>query len=214
MLRWRIAQFFEILWWKNYLGGKDKQEYLHWKQAYWAGFLEQSRIQLQPDDTILDAGCGPGGIFTILTNYKTDAVDPLLDKYEHELPHFSKKDWPQTHFVCSTLEDFEPKKPYNVVFCLNAINHVIDIDRCISQLTSFTQQNGTLAMSIDAHNHQWIKRLFRLLPGDILHPHQYDLPEYESMMTARGFRIDRTILIKKEWIFNYYLVVGTLKSPI
>jgi 2-polyprenyl-6-hydroxyphenyl methylase/3-demethylubiquinone-9 3-methyltransferase len=69
-------------------------------------------------------------------------------------------------------------------------------------------------MSIDAHNHRWIKRLLRLLPGDILHPHQYDLPEYESMMTARGFQIDRTILIKKDWIFNYYLVVGTLKAPI
>ena len=208
MFRWRIAQFFEILWWKNYLGNKDKATYLAWKTDYWRSFLQKSEIDLPNHATILDAGCGPAGIFTILTNYRTDAVDPLLGQYETALPHFSKSDWPHVRFFESTLEDFAPQHQYSTVFCLNAINHVIDIDQCLDQLAAFTAKDGVLALSIDAHNHTWIKRLFRLLPGDILHPHQYDLAEYESMTVRRGFVVERTILIKKEWIFNYYLIVA------
>lgn len=209
MFRWRIAQFFEILWWKNYLHNKDKSAYLAWKTDYWRQFLQKSGIQLPPGAPVLDAGCGPAGIFTILENHPVDAVDPLLAQYETSLPHFSRADWPHVRFVAATLEAFEPEsRTYPVVFCLNAINHVIDIDQCLDKLTNLTAPKGTLALSIDAHNYSFLKVLFRLLPGDILHPHQYDLAEYQTMLTRRGFTLTRTVLVKKEGIFNYYLLVG------
>ncbi len=209
MYRWKIAQFFEILWWRNYLGGKDKATYLRWKADYWQRFLQQSGIVLAPGSRVLDAGCGPAGIFTILgTQHSTDAVDPLLDAYEAKLPHFARADWPQVRFVQSTLEDYAAPQPYDVVFCLNAINHVIDINVCLDRLTALVASGGTLALSIDAHNYAAIKHLFRLLPGDILHPHQYDLAEYQNMVTQRGFVIERTVLVKHEFVFDYYLIVG------
>jgi len=207
--RWRIAQFFEIRWWQRYLRSKDKWTYLNWKLAYWRDFLTKSGIKITSDAKILDAGCGPAGIFLLPVGGSTDAFDPLLGEYERLLPHFQQSDYPHVRFFESALETFSPPIQYDVVFCLNAINHVADIDQCFDQLVLFTRPSGTLTVSVDAHNYGWLKRIFKAFPGDILHPHQYDLKEYTAMLTQRGCRIDGTILIKKEWIFNYYLIVAT-----
>jgi 2-polyprenyl-3-methyl-5-hydroxy-6-metoxy-1,4-benzoquinol methylase len=209
-LRWQLAQFFEIRWWQNYLKNKDKSTYLDWKRDYWQRFLQKSGIVLLPNSRILDAGCGPAGIFTILDAHQTDALDPLLEDYEAKLPQFVRGDYPSVNFICESLENFKETKPYDAIFCLNAINHVADLEACLNHLTELTKPNGVLAMSIDAHNFSFLKRLFRLVPGDILHPHQYDLQEYEAMMTSRGFQLTQSVLIKHELIFDYYLLVGRL----
>lgn len=209
-VRWRIAQFFELRWWKRYLANKDKQAYLDWKRAYWQRFLGLSGIEIAPNARVLDAGCGPAGIFTILQAREVHALDPLLDHYEAELPHFHRADYPQVRFFNQPLENFTPAgEGYDVVFCLNAINHVADLEAAFDRLVALTRPGGTLAVSVDAHNYWLLKRIFRLVPGDILHPHQFDLMEYESMLTRRGLRVERTVLVKKELIFNYFLLVAT-----
>jgi 2-polyprenyl-6-hydroxyphenyl methylase/3-demethylubiquinone-9 3-methyltransferase len=74
------------------------------------------------------------------------------------------------------------------------------------------KQGGDVVVSIDAHNHSFFKHLFRLIPGDILHPHQYDLQEYCDFMTKRGCSISKTLLVKKEFFFSHYVVVGSVDS--
>lgn len=209
-LRWQIAQFFEMRWWRRYLSGKEKEAYLDWKKAYWKALLDRLGLHMHASASVLDAGCGPAGIFTVLASHKVDALDPLLDVYEQQLIHFRRSDYPDVHFICLPLEQFTPEKPYDYVFCLNAINHVADLRLCLDRLLACTRKGGNLLISIDTHNYRLLKRLFRLIPGDILHPHQYDLSEYQTMLTSRGFRIDQTVLLKKEWIFSYYLIHARL----
>src|SRR6185436_8466654 len=62
--------------------------------------------------------------------------------------------------------------------------------------------------TIDAHNHGFFKRLFRLIPGDILHPHQFDEPEYAAMLTSRGFSITDTRVMEKEFFFSRVMHVA------
>ncbi len=209
-LRWQIAQFFEMRWWRRYLSGKEKDAYLDWKKNYWQALLDRLGLSIPIGATVLDAGCGPAGIFTVLPANKVDALDPLLDQYEQHLPHFRKSDYPYVHFICTPLEQFKSEQPYEFVFCLNAINHVADLSLCLDRLHACTRPGGTLLLSIDTHNYGWLKRIFRLVPGDILHPHQYDLPEYQAMLLSRDFSIEQTVLLKKEWIFNYYLICARL----
>lgn len=209
-LRWQIAQFFEKLWWRRYLAHREKAEYLDWKKKYWAGFLEKSGIRPAENAQILDAGCGPAGIFTLFSQkYATDAVDPLLDDYEKTLPHFRRADYPYVRFFCEKLESFDPQKNYDLVFCLNAINHVADLGAGFDKLAQLTRPGGTLAVSVDAHRSPFLKKIFQWLPGDILHPHQHSLAEYQAMLTSRGLKIERTILVKREAIFDYFLIVAT-----
>src|SRR5579863_2049095 len=144
-LRWKIAQWFELLWWKNYLSGKEKSKYLEWKKNYWKEILNKisSAVKIELSDTVADLGCGPAGIFITLTDYKVTAVDPLMDEYEKQISFFRKEDYPNATFVCCAMEDFgsqgsavlgskvqstEVEKSsetgFDVVFCMNAINHV------------------------------------------------------------------------------------------
>jgi len=207
-LRWQIAQFFEIRWWRFYLSGKEKTAYLDWKKDYWKQFLAQTGVEPLPGEKILDAGCGPAGIFMVLPRQRVDALDPLLGHYRREIPHFRPADYPHTTFFCEKIERYFPERQYDIVFCLNAINHVADLHRCLDRLALLTKPEGTLVLSVDVHNSNFLKRVFRLFPGDILHPHQHDLAEYEAMLVKRGFYLERKIQIKKELVFGYWVLVG------
>jgi 2-polyprenyl-6-hydroxyphenyl methylase/3-demethylubiquinone-9 3-methyltransferase len=225
--RWKIAQAAEIRWWQRYLKNKPTTDYAVWKTDYWKKLLAEMGLndlnieERNPDtlgteggknsttQSILDAGCGPAGIFMIFKNQKVDALDPLLDGYEATLPHFKKSNYPKVQFYSQPLESFDKKNAYDAVFCLNAINHVADLSRCFDVLVAATKKGGKLIVSIDAHNFPILKHIFQALPGDILHPHQYDLAEYTAMLTERGCTIEKTILKKHEFIFDYYVLVAT-----
>ncbi len=207
-LRWKIAQAAEIRWWQSYLAKRSKPDYLSWKKDYWQKLLDKLKVPVNPSDQILDAGCGPAGIFMIFSGLEVDAVDPLLDDYAVKLEHFQPHEYPWTAFHSVGLEHYDTAKKYDKVFCLNAINHVEDLDQSFDRLVELTKPGGMLIVSIDAHNHQWLKKIFRLLPGDILHPHQYDLSEYEEMLKQRGCEIESTLLIDEARIFNYYTLIA------
>lgn len=154
---------------------------------------------------ILDAGCGPAGIFTILDEFKTDAIDPLLEQYEKDLPHFSESDYPNTRFFNQSLESFSADQQYDLIFCLNAINHVADLDKSLDTLFKHLHPDGQLIISTDVHKHQWLKPIFKAIPGDILHPHQYDLKEYREMFLKRGAKIEKEVKLKGGNIFEYWV---------
>ncbi len=212
-LRWHVAQFFEIRWWQRYLGKRDPAAYLDWKRQYWRDFLAQSGLLVPPGARVLDAGCGPAGIFTVLEEQEVDAVDPLLHRYEKNLPHFRPAEHPNVHFINALLEKFFPDRQYDFIFCLNALNHVASLQQSLGRLAALTAPGGTLAVSVDAHNHTLFKRLFRTMPGDILHPHQLDLEEYRALLAAPGWMVQPPVLLKKGFFFNYYLLLAQKVHP-
>lgn len=210
-MRWQWAQWFEKRWWKNYLKNKPVAEYLDWKANYWHSFLIQIEIDLPQGKKVLDAGCGPAGIFTVLHGNEITAMDPLLDSYENELRHFSKSNYPNVNFQKRGLETIDWKAEFDYVFCLNVINHVEDIQKSVSLLADALKPGSTMVLSIDAHNFKFPKYLFRALPLDILHPHQYDLNEYISMAENAGLSCKKSVLIKSAFLFDYYALV--LEKP-
>ncbi len=209
-LKWKIAQYAEIRWWKNYLKNQTVEDYLTYKQNYWKEFLDKIPQQYRPaaGQKMLDAGCGPAGIFIIFNDFEVTAVDPLLDQYEENLPHFSRLQYPYAKFITSGLEAYQGELQFDQVFCLNAINHVSDLGLAFDRLVDSVAPGGTLHVSIDAHNHGWLKWIFRALPFDILHPHQYDLQEYSDMLTQRGLKVEHSIRYGEHPIFDYHLLIA------
>ncbi|MCB0706779.1 MAG: class I SAM-dependent methyltransferase [Saprospiraceae bacterium] len=207
-MRWRIAQAIEIRWWQNYLRKKSPTDYLHWKQDYWLTFLNQLKISRPTGLRILDAGCGPAGIFTVLSGNKVIALDPLLNQYEEKLPHFSKEAYPWVEFRKNTLEHFTGSEKFDLIFCLNVINHVDRWELAIKNLLDQVEAGGTLVLSTDVHRFQFLKRLFRWLPGDILHPQQHDQEDYLSVLRQPGWNWESPIIFKQERIFSYVVFVG------
>ena len=206
-LQWRVAQFLERRWWQRYLHKRDKTQYLAWKTNYWRDFLKKTGLSLPYPARILDAGCGPAGIFTILNEHQVDALDPLITAYEQDLPHFRPADYPWVRFVTCPLEQFEATAVYDAVFCLNAINHVSDLPLCLARLADCCAPQGALVLSVDVHRHPWLKPLFRAIPGDALHPQQHSLQEYEEMLKNLHLRPLKKVCLKQEAIFEYWLLV-------
>jgi len=208
--RWQIAQRAELKWWQNYLKKQDKATYLKWKRHYWKTLLNRldPPLDLSEDARVLDAGCGPAGVFIVLNRCPVDAVDPLLDAYDNNLPHFQKKDYPNVRFITRPLEQFQKAESYDVIFCMNAINHVARLDVCLDNLVQSLKAGGRLVLTIDAHNYRGFKHLFRLIPGDILHPHQYNLEEYRQLLSERGLEITQTLKIKSAFFFDHYVLAA------
>lgn len=210
--RWKAAQWAERSWWKNYLKGRDVREYLSWKKTYWQNLLEQCTpwFRVNGSHRVLDAGCGPAGIFLLFPEGPATAFDPLIDSYEQDLPHFRKSWYPGVEFIRAGLENFRSEKRFDVIFCMNAINHVQDLPGSYDNLLAHAAPGAWVVITIDAHNHAFFKHLFRLLPGDILHPHQYDLAEYKRMMTDRGCTVEGVVHLKHEFFFDHYMLIGRM----
>jgi 2-polyprenyl-3-methyl-5-hydroxy-6-metoxy-1,4-benzoquinol methylase len=205
-LKWRLAQAAEWRWWKHYLKKKGKAEYLYQKKQYWYRIFQEVAPVIPYRASILDAGCGPAGIFMIFDQCEVDAIDPLIEVYERELPHFSAADYTYVNFISSPLEEARLVKPYDWVFCLNVINHVRDIERAIQQLAKAAGPQKKVVLSVDAHNYDALKFIFQWLPGDILHPHQYSLEDYIGMLSSNGLEIEQVKKLKSGLIFSYYLL--------
>ncbi|MES2620365.1 MAG: class I SAM-dependent methyltransferase [Bacteroidota bacterium] len=210
VFRWKLAQWLELKWWKNYLSDKSKEEYLTWKKNYWKAILNKvsELTEVDSSKTVCDLGCGPAGIFIAFPVNKVTCVDPLIDVYEKQTSFFRKVDYSNATFVQSTMEEFLVKEKFDLVFCMNAINHVRDIAKGFDKLEELCADGGSVILSIDAHNLSLFKYLFRLLPGDFLHPHQYDLAEYKLFLEKRGMKVLKTELLKKEFFFDHYLIIA------
>lgn len=207
--KWRFAQYLEYRWWLKYLSDKTPGDYLSWKKNYWYDFLkkvEVSETELE-GKRILDAGCGPAGIFIILEKSSVTAIDPLIEKYGVGLVHFDAKNYPYTRFINATIEQFHSHEPFDVIFSINAINHVSDIEKAMRMLAANLKKGGTAVISTDVHKSTLLKTVFRLIPGDALHPQQHELKEYEELLQNTGFAIRKTVLIKQEAIFDYVAFV-------
>lgn len=208
--KWRLAQNLEIRWWKKYLTGKDKETYYQWKRNYWYSML----VELAPflpelkNSVIADIGCGPAGIFTVLEANHVDAVDPLLNSYKENISIFSPSDYEWVTFVNQDLENWSPDKKYDVIFCLNAINHVENIYVAYRNLYAALKPGGILVISTDAHRWNMLKWVFNLLPGDVLHPQQYNLDDYRLMLNRVHFTIHGEVCLHKGMIFSHYVQVA------
>lgn len=206
-IRWKLAQAAEIRWWRAYLRGKDPEEYLRLKAEYWRRVLKAAGFVPEPGALVLDAGCGPAGVFMILDEQEVHAVDPLLEAYRSSLPHFEPSRYSHVRFFNQPLESFQPPVLYDAIFCFNAINHVANLGKSLDVLAGALKPGGLLLLSVDVHKHAFLKKVFQWLPGDVLHPHQHGLGEYRGMLEGRGLEVERAVRIKRGFIFDYYLMV-------
>jgi 2-polyprenyl-3-methyl-5-hydroxy-6-metoxy-1,4-benzoquinol methylase len=226
--RWKLAQQLEALWWKRYLRGADPLRYRAWKKAYWLELLGPHRgalgLERRQDagaggqtlrPRILDAGCGPAGINLALADTEGEsgmpalhltALDPLMNHYRQKLPAWPVLQTPGVHYLHQKLEEHQPEQPYDGLCCLNAINHVDDLDAALDALTQSIRPGGWLLLGVDAHRSVALQRLFRLIPGDALHPHQHTASEYQAMLQNRGWLVEDLRVHKPGRVFDYVVI--------
>jgi 2-polyprenyl-6-hydroxyphenyl methylase/3-demethylubiquinone-9 3-methyltransferase len=207
---WKLAQRLEWWWWKRYLKSKNPEDYLVWKRKYWTDFLQNlpAEFHFLTENKILDAGCGPAGIFIILEKNTVTALDPLLCQYD-SLPHFDRSRYPYCTFETMSLEDYTLENDYDYIFSLNAINHVADIACSIKNIYNNLKNGGKAIISTDVHRYQALKHILRIIPTDALHPQQHDKDDYHTLMRNIGFKNIQAISLKPENpMFDYICFIA------
>lgn len=203
--RWRLAQFSERRWWRNYLAKKDKDQYLSDKAAYWHRVLKTLNYQPNALDEALELGCGPAGIFIVLHSFQSiTAVDPLIGAYDRDLPHFNKGMYPAVRFEQTMMESFNRAEVFDVIYAFNTINHVAEWDRALQNIDVLIRPGGTIILSSDVHRFSLLRSIFQTLPGDVLHPQQHSKAHYIQAFCNLGWRVLREERLRRQAIFDYY----------
>ncbi|MEM6398527.1 MAG: class I SAM-dependent methyltransferase [Bacteroidota bacterium] len=174
------------------------------KVAYWKRVLATIAYMPKRGVKALEVGCGPAGIFTLLHGeQQIIAIDPLIDRYESDLPHFDRSMYPDVHFESGMMESHESDEPYDVIYAFNTINHVSDWKAALKNLDNLLKPGGELLISSDVHRSPFLRVIFHLLPGDILHPHQHERKHYLDAFKQLGWKVEKEERIKREVIFDY-----------
>lgn len=204
-LRYQLAQSLEQRWWKRYLAKKQPENYLDWKRNYWIQFLEKLPTELLQNENqnLADFGCGPAGIFMVLKNQKVTALDPLLSKYE-ATTFFDLNNYPWVKFENAQIENLKSKDEFDGAFCLNAINHVQDLQIALQTIENSLKPGGWLVLSSDVHKRHWTRKLFKKISWiDPLHPQQDHAQDYEMSFQKLNLAVESSFRHSENFLFEY-----------
>ncbi|WP_064428942.1 bifunctional 2-polyprenyl-6-hydroxyphenol methylase/3-demethylubiquinol 3-O-methyltransferase UbiG [Rickettsia sp. Tenjiku01] len=97
---------------------------------------------------ILDVGCGGGLIATPLAaqGFNVTAIDALQSNIETATAYAKENDV-KINYLQSTIEELESDKLYDVVICLEVIEHVENVQQFILNLVKHIKPNGMAIIS-------------------------------------------------------------------
>jgi len=208
--KWQLAQSLEKTWWKRYLAGKDPETYLQWKRAYWEQVWKRTGWEVPPSLRVVDAGCGPAGIFIWLNHCEVCAFDPLLEEYPAIAPHFQQERFPWVTFRQTSLEELRlnDHRDFDLVCCTNALNHVDSISLASKNLVDLGGEGSRFLLTLDMHRTRLGKWILSRIPLDVLHPQQGDLEDYLSLLEAQGLEQLEAQVIRAGLGFDHVLLTG------
>jgi SAM-dependent methyltransferase len=142
----------------------------------------------------------------VLNGNDVVAVDPLLPSYE-KMGLLAPSSFENVRFEAANIEELEHMARFDVVFCINAINHVQDLNKSLHTLSQAAKPSATLVITTDCHRFHFYRLLFRLIPLDILHPHQFSELEYIAAIEKHQIRVVRKVQLKHNHFFKYMAFV-------
>lgn len=101
------------------------------------------------------------------------------------------------------IEHFCKADYFDVVFCINAINHVQDIRSCLHNLWYCLKPGGLCIMTADTHKYHLLRTGMQNIPIDVLHPYQYTCKDYEHIFIDSCWEIAHSLVMKKGYLFDY-----------
>lgn len=139
---------------------KHRSELKYWKGRYVAEGGRLSNAHFEPlytdvydlrqedyiDKCVLDIGCGPrGSLEWADMTARRVGIDPLVPEYLQFGVDKHKMD-----YVASGSERIPfPDGYFDIVACLNALDHVDDLDATIQEVKRITKRGGTFLLSVE-----------------------------------------------------------------
>jgi ubiquinone/menaquinone biosynthesis C-methylase UbiE len=209
--RWSAAQSKEDAFWQRREVLDDQMERV---VSRYGPVIEKIEKHLHPDARILDVGCGPtctGQLFKV--GFKT-YLDPLMDSYLNTYP----EKLPEGEKISSAAEDIpKPDEDFDAVLCVNALDHMIDPDKALAEMSRVLKKDGVFLLGIFLHPpplataRRFIERCLPFFREDA-HPYSYTLKTIREVLKSyfsieeeiRVYRKDSALIPsfhREDWMF-------------
>lgn len=147
---------------------------------------------------ILDLGCGDGGVSLPLlgdSNNVTlvDLSPRMLDLASQAVPTDRRA---RVSVNLSSVDDFQPTAPFDVVLCLGVLAHVPSIERTMTKITECLKSGGRAIVELTPDPWGWKRRLslYYALARTMKKTRGYTLnrmpaAEFVALASAKGLRL-------------------------
>ncbi|MBU4501896.1 MAG: class I SAM-dependent methyltransferase [Nanoarchaeota archaeon] len=140
------------------------------------------KIKIDEDTRVLEVGCGYVPFVSILTKGNLYALDP-----------FSIPKVPGNfRFEKTGVEDYKADAKFDLLFSLNVIDHVKNMNEAIRKISDLTMDKGYLILSLCTYNDNLSKLFFRYTNRwfDKPHPYHFDKEDFvETVQKNSDFRL-------------------------
>lgn len=137
-------QTFEMFFWRKHLFRFKKFTHAHMKRSFTEAFGLD--IQFYDNKDVLDIGCGPVGSLEWADNCKSrTGIDPLADNYV-KLNGGRQK---MTYVSAGAEKIPFPDQSFDVVSTFNALDHVENVEKAVSEAVRVTRVNGHLLLIVE-----------------------------------------------------------------
>ena len=147
---------------------------------------------------ILDLGCGDGGVSIPLvgsTNELTlvDFAPRMLEVARQTIPD---EDRGRVELVLSSVDDFRPAAPYDLIICLGVLAYVPSIEGTMSNIVEWLKPGGKAIIELTPDPLGWKRHvpLYNALSKAIRKPKAYQLnhmlpDEFVALATRKGLTL-------------------------
>lgn len=177
-LRWEKAQKLEMGFWNKWFDdtGLDevnkRLDYGH--MSLYMPFLYKWLGFNLSEYTVIDVGCGPCGLAPWIRCKERVGIEPLADWFREKGVNYEILGYNQV--ICSSLEDLNLDKVFDLVICINVLDHVRDRQVFLKKLSNLVGRFLFLCYDV------------RFKDTD-LHPHVISVDEVRSVIESCGLEL-------------------------
>lgn len=207
--RWSKAQEVEL---RSWLGSpKEHDDWNSWWLHY---FKNYESIKHLVFNSFIEVGCGPYAkntefflkIFPGIRDIFL--MDPLLDNFIKNDYYINKV---ASRFNAKTftspLETFKVDKQFDVVLCINVLDHVRNTDECMESMFNLLSDEGIIIIGQDLTNEEDLKNSPESLE-DVGHPIKLDHLYFREKL--KNFKHLYQYILPREYGRNQKAHYGTL----
>lgn len=188
-------------------------------QRYWhtRRFLEVGKL-VDPAKNVLDIGCADG-TFTKVIFKKTKAesltgIDVLKSSIDYVKKRFAKNK--KMKFRVADAHNLPFKSDnFDAVFCLEALEHVVDPLRVLQEIFRVLKRRGYAIVLVPSENwlfHSIVWPLWQMMPGKNIwkhtHLHNFSNGFLEELVEKSGFNIE----VKTQFLLGMLFLVKIRKA--
>ena len=188
-------------------------------QRYWhtRRFSEVRKV-ISPAKIVLDIGCADG-TFTKVVFEKTGAkqligIDVLPNSIDYVKKKFGKKETMKFMVADAHNLPFNDEK-FDAVFCLEALEHVVDPLRVLQEIYRVLKTKGYVVVLVPSENwlfHSIVWPLWQMFPGKNIwkhtHLHNFSNGFLQELVKQSGFKLE----VDKKFLLGMLLLIKIRKG--